>query len=327
MEITLVFLIALVVFTIAIWGIVLLIKVLKASKLPLSSEELIKTLGDIGALKAVLQSVEGGQRDLTSSIKETQKVVDNIKIDYDARKLIFGQLRDSVQRMEGTISGTKRRGEAGENILQEIFKAFPPNMVARGFRIAGKEVEFALILSNDRVVPIDSKWTAQNLLVQLAQEKEPTLQSNFINRIEHEVNRRVTEVAQYIDPARTVPWAVATIPDAAFSVCRKAHLDAYKKGVILIPYSLTLPYLLTLFNLHLQYAGSIDIENLQHYIMDIKRQVEQMETTLENSIMRAVKMIDNAASDYRQALGSIRGSLINLQNTKTLDKIKSNEQI
>ena len=316
MNTSIILLVGLAVLTAALWGIILLIKMLKSAQPSLSSEELVKTLADVGALKATLQSVEGGQRDLSLSAKETQKVIDNIKTDYDARKAIFEQLRVSVGKIEDTISGTKRRGEAGENILQEIFKAFPPDMVAKNFRIAGKEVEFALVLSDGKVVAVDSKWTAQNLLVQLAQEKEQAQQQTLINKIENEINKRVGEVAQYIDPARTVPWAVAAIPDAAFSVCRRAHLDAYKKGVILIPYCLVLPYLLTLFNLHLQYAGSIDVENLQHYIMDIKRHLEQMELTLENSIVRAVKMIDNAASDYRQALGSIRGSLINLQTAK-----------
>ena len=148
----------------------------------------------------------------------------------------------------------------------------------------------------------------------------------LINKIENEINKRVSEVAQYLDPARTVSWAVAAIPDAAFSVCRRAHLDAYKKGVILIPYSLVLPYILTLFNLHFQYAGSMDVENLQHYIVDIKRHLEQMESTLENSIVRAAKMIDNAAIDYRQALGSIRGSLINLQAPPAKPKEKNKVQ-
>ena len=249
--------------------------------------------------------------------------MDNVKTDYDARRDLFEQLRNSVGRMEDVISGTKRRGEAGENILQEIFKSFPANMISRGFRIGGKEVEFALILSNDKVVPIDSKWTAQELIRQLAQEEEDSKRLSLINKIENEINRRVGEVAQYIDPARTVPWAVAAIPDAAFSVCRRAHLDAYKKGVILIPYCLVLPYLLTLFNLHLQYAGSVDMENLQHYLMNIKRHLEQMETILENSIERAAKMISNAAAEYRQAMGSIRGSLINLQNTQTSKQKKT----
>jgi DNA anti-recombination protein RmuC len=311
---------------IVIWGIVIALKLLKFTKPSLSSAEFIKTLADVGALKATLQSVDIGQRDLSSNIKETQKVVDNIKIDYDARKAIFEQLRDSVRRMEDTISGTKRRGEAGENILQDIFKAFPPNMIAKGFRIGGKEVEFALILNNDKVLPIDSKWTAQNLLAQLAQERNQAQRINLINKIENEINKRVGEVAQYIDPARTVSWAVAAIPEAAFSVCRRAHLDAYKKGVILIPYCLVLPYILTLFNLHLQYAGSMDVENLQHYITDIKRHLEQMESVLENSIVRAAKMIDNAASDYRQALGSIRGSLINLQAAPPKPKEKNKAQ-
>ena len=314
MDITIVILIAIATLAIAVWGIVFLIKILKGtSKPPLSPTDFINVLSDVGALKATLQSVEGGQRDLSAGIKETQKVVENIKVDYDSRKFFFEQLRASVGRMEETISGTKRRGEAGENILQEILKSLPPNMVARSFRIAGREVEFALILSNDKAVPIDSKWPAQELLKQLSQEEEQSKRLSLINKIENEINKRVAEVAQYIDPACTVPWAVAAIPDAAFSVCRRAHLDAYKKGVILIPYSLVLPYLLTLFNLHLQYAGSMDVENLQHYVMDIKRHLGEMEATLENNIVRAVKMISNAANEYREAMGSIRGSLNNLQ--------------
>ncbi|MBU3933943.1 MAG: DNA recombination protein RmuC [Candidatus Omnitrophica bacterium] len=310
---SIIFLIASAVLAIAVWGIVFLIKAIKHTPRSLSPEELIKVLADVGALKATLQSVEGGQRDLSSNIKETQRIVDSIKTGYDSRKLFFEQLRDSVERMKETISGTKRRGEAGENILHDILKSFPPSMVARNFRIAGKEVEFALILSNDKVVPIDSKWVAQELIRQFAQEKNETQRLSLANKIEHEISRRVGEIAQYIDPARTVPWAVAAIPDAAFSVCRKAHLDAYKKGVIIIPYYLVLPYLLTLFNLHLQYAGSIDVENLQHYIIDIKRHLGEMEATLENNIVRAVKMISNAANEYRQTMGSIRGSLNNLQ--------------
>ncbi|MBL7084726.1 MAG: DNA recombination protein RmuC [Candidatus Omnitrophica bacterium] len=323
MNSTVILLVASVALGIAVWGIVFLIKILKGAQLPLSSTELVKVLADVGALKATLQTVEDGQRDLSFGIKETQKVMDNVKTDYDARRDLFEQLRNSVGRMEDVISGTKRRGEAGENILQEIFKSFPANMITRGFRIGGKEVEFALILSNDKVVPIDSKWTAQELIRQLAQEEEDSKRLSLINKIENEINRRVGEVAQYIDPARTVPWAVAAIPDAAFSVCRRAHLDAYKKGVILIPYCLVLPYLLTLFNLHLQYAGSVDMENLQHYLMNIKRHLEQMETILENSIERAAKMISNAAAEYRQAMGSIRGSLINLQNTQTSKQKKT----
>lgn len=188
-------------------------------------------------------------------------------------------------------------------------------MIAKNFRIGGKEVEFAFILNNEKVVPIDSKWTAQDLLHQLAQEKDLSKHPGLIRKIENELNRRVAEVAQYIDPVRTVPWAVAAIPDAVFSVCRWAHLDAYKKGVILIPYYLVLPYLLTLFNLYLQYAGSIDVENLEHYVMDIKRHLGEMEATLENNIMRAVKMISNAANEYRLSLSSIRCSLVNLKTS------------
>ncbi|MFC1698941.1 DNA recombination protein RmuC [Candidatus Omnitrophota bacterium] len=313
MDLKLVILIVAIFLALIIWGIILLVKMLKNNQPVSASEELLKTLSNIGAVQATLQSVAGEQKDLSRVMKETQRVVDKVKTDYDTRQNFFDKLGDSVETMEQTISGTKRRGEAGENILQDIFKSFPPNMVAKNFRLAGKEVEFALILSNDKVVPIDSKWPAQELIKQLAGEQEQSKRTSLINKIENEINKRVAEVATYIDPARTVPWAVAAVPDAVFAICRKAHLEAYKKGVILVPYCLVLPYLLTLFNLHLQYAGSIDVENLQHYIIDIKRHLEEMEATLENNIFRAAKMISNAANEYKQSLGSIRSSVNNLQ--------------
>ena len=47
-------------------------------------------------------------------------------------------------------------------------------------------------------------------------------------QVEREVERRVREVSQYIDPATTSPFALAVIPDAAYDVCRGAIVGAHR---------------------------------------------------------------------------------------------------
>ncbi len=138
----------------------------------------------------------------------------------------------------------------------------------------------------------------------------------IIEKIEKEVEKRTKEITQYIDPTVTTPQAIAAIPDAAFSVCKKAHVEAYRRNVILISYSMAIPYLLTFLNLNLQYSRTVDIENLTHYLMNIKRNLDEMDSVLENYIEGASSRITNATIKYRELIGSIRGSLIALETSK-----------
>ena len=114
---------------------------------------------------------------------------------------------------------------------------------------------------------------------------------------------------QYIDPSATLAFAVAAVPDPVFNACRRAHLEAYREGVILMPYSMTIPYVLALFRLHLQYARSIDLENLEGYLQQIDDNVTALDRLLENSIARGSTMIQNAFNDAKRNVGQMRGAL------------------
>jgi hypothetical protein len=76
-----------------------------------------------------------------------------------------------------------------------------------------------------------------------------------------------------------------------------------------MPYSMTIPYVLALFRLHLQYARSIDIENLEGYLQQIDDNVTALDRLLENSIARGSTMIQNAFNDAKRNLGQMRGAL------------------
>lgn len=297
------------------------------------NQQLVGALSEIGALKEALRAIEAMQKDIHTSVAqdkkmqdilqqhigETLKTVEKIKTDYEARRAVEEETRGYIRRMTDIIAGTKTKGAAGENILREAFKAFPPSMVKNNFRVRGREVEFGLVLNDNKIMPIDSKWPAADLLEEFSKAQEEAERARISERIEREVIKRISEVAQYIDISVTSGWAVAAIPDVAYFVLRKAHNEAFEKKVILMPYSMAVPYILTHFMLHLQYSSAIDAENLEQYLVEIKRNLSFMEEVLENKLEKASTMLDNATGEYRRALGAVRNSIASLESARPRD--------
>jgi len=220
------------------------------------------------------------------------------------------------------IAGTSAKGISGEEILRETFKKLPQEMIENNFTVGGKTVEFALVLPNNKRLPIDSKWPAGNLLLALEKETLPEKRKEIINEIEKETIKRVKEVRQYIDPNLTWSQAIAAVPDSVYGVCQEAHLRARENDVILMPYSMVLPLLLYMYRLHSQYAMSLDMENLKNHLISISKNLNEMEAVLENQIARGSTMISNAYSTYKQIISRIKSSLTELQIKSPEEKKK-----
>lgn len=268
---------------------------------------------DVAELKARLES--GGQSqevqaaELRERLSQTQSVVEGLRAAVSARQSVEEEARSSLRRLESVIAGSSSRGAAGERILEEVLRHLPPEMLQRNVWVAGKVVELALRLPGGKLLPMDSKWVSTPALEQLA---EPGLdanrRANLIGQVEREVERRVREVSQYIDPATTTTFALAVIPDAAYDVCRSAIVTAHHRHVMVVGYAMALPYLLTLYQLHLQFARTVDMEKLQSALIDIERQVDVLEGILENKVQRSLTVLQNAYTEGRQATAKIRAS-------------------
>ena len=303
------------------------------------SDAVLAALSDLGALKSHVETVSNQQSALNQSLSMVQTAVqgvetkvlessagvrdaigkdlsdarvamERLKADAEERRRMEEDVQASARRIETVLLGSRTRGAAGENILQDAFRQFPAEMIDMNFRVNGKVVEYALVLANGKRLPIDSKWPSPELLDRLSDGlQEPGKETTLVQEIERVLRLKVREVKQYIDPAATLGFAVAAVPDPVFNACRRAHLEAYREGVILMPYSMTIPYVLALFRLHLQYAKSIDIENLEGYLQQIDDNVASLDRLLENSIARGSTMIQNAFTDAKRNLGQMRGAL------------------
>jgi DNA recombination protein RmuC len=276
----------------------------------------------LGMLQAAVQGVEtkvlessaGVREAIGKDLSDARIVVERLKVDGEERRRMEEDVQASARRIETVLLGSRTRGAAGENILQDAFRQFPAEMIDMNFRVNGKVVEYALILANGKRLPIDSKWPSPELLDRLGEAmQDPAKEAAVVQEIERILRLKVRDVRQYIDPSATIGFALAAVPDPIFNACRRAHLEAYREGVILMPYSMTIPYVLALFRLHLQYARSIDLENLEGYLQQIDDNVTALDRLLENSIARGSTMIQNAFNDAKRNVGQMRGALAALR--------------
>jgi len=297
--------------------------ILKISeKLGQQSQINLQQAQDLQEIKEELLLGTQIQDNLKNGIEKTRDLLEDLKRADEVRKEKEAEFLERIKRVDEIIAGTSAKGISGEEVLRETFKKLPPEMIETNFSVGGKTVEFALVLPNQKRLPIDSKWPASNLLLELEKEKSPKRKKEIIEEIERETIRRIKEVRQYIDPAITWSQAIAAVPDSVYSVCRQAHLRARENDVILMPYSMVLPLILYMYRLHLQYAISIDMENLKNHLISISRNLDEMEGILENKIYRGVTMVSNAYLDYKQMISKIRASLQELQIKQPEEKKK-----
>jgi DNA recombination protein RmuC len=287
---------------------------------------------DVAELRTRLEAggvtQESRAAELRERLTQTQSVVEGLRSALTARQPVEEEARASLRRLESVIAGSSTRGAAGENILEEALRHLPPEMLQRNVWVGGKVVELALRLPGGKLLPIDSKWVSSGALEQLA---EPGLdaqrRAQLTGQVEREVERRVREVGQYIDPATTSPFALAVIPDAAYDVCRGAIVGAHQRHVMVVGYAMALPYLLTLYQLHLQFSRSVDMEKLQSALIDVERHLDTLEGVLENKLQRAVTMLQNAYGEGKQVSAKIRASAQSVQMAEAGDGDLSTEPL
>ena len=250
---------------------------------------------------------------LSKDMNDAKKVLIELKTGLETRSRQEDEIHAVTRRIERVLVGARTRGESGENILADAFAEFPPEMIDRNFRVGGKVVEYAVILPNRKRLPIDSKWSSVETIERIRKEPDPERIRRLEADVEREVDKKVREVASYIDPSTTSNIAIAAVPDSVYGICKKAHVEAFRKGVLLMAYSMVVPYVLALYHLHLQMASSIDFENIEAYVTKIERSLDEMDKVLENKVARAGTMAANAYTECKQILNSVRAATVYLR--------------
>ena len=249
---------------------------------------------------------DGAEDRLRADIQATRATLEGIRVREEERRDRETQHAEVIRRLSTVLAGGAGKGRAGENVLRQQLGELPPGILVSDFRVNGKVVEWGLCLPDGRRLPIDSKWPALRELETLEQTSDEHERERAVRDVERIVAGRAREVASYLDPAVTAPVAVAAVPDAVYEVLRRAHADAFSRGVVIVPYSCALPVVLFLFSLVARYGSATDV---QACLSELAGVLEAVETVVENKIARAATMLGNGAAELRSEVGRARGSL------------------
>ncbi len=265
-----------------------------------STDQELRRLGDADRWR------ERGSLEARRELTEFRGALEELRARDEERRGREDEVWGVLHRVAGVLAGGQRTGRVGENVLRDALAHLPPSMIVNDFRVNGRVVEFGLILPDGRRLPIDSKWPADRELLALQETDDPAEIDRLGRLIERTVAERAREVSQYRDPAVTAPVGVAAVPDAAYAVLRRAHAEAYRQGVIVVPYSMALPTVLFLHGLVARFASAGDVDEC---LRDLSALLDAMESTLENKVARASTMLSNGAEELRAEVGKARATI------------------
>ncbi len=253
-----------------------------------------------------LVGLAGATQDLQGRIAQAQRALAEVKALEQARGSQLDRATDSLRRLELVVAGSASRGAAGENVLARAFSQLPPDLLETNAGFGGRVVEYALRLPGGRLLPIDSKWTSVAEVERLEATDDPEERRRLREKVVREVRLRARDMAKYLDPERTLALAVLAVPDAVHAAVPEAHGEGWREGVLVVPYSLALPFVLTLYRLTVRFASAAGAEEAAALVARLPELLERMEEEVEGRLSRAVVQAANARDALRSDLAEAR---------------------
>ena len=159
----------------------------------------------------IQQSVE---KQLGQSAKLVADVTERLaKLDETNRRVV--DVADELKTLQNVLANPKQRGVLGEFYLKQILEnMLPPGTFELQYRLGEGMVVDAIIHLDDKILPIDSKFSLENYnrLIDCKPEERAGLERAF----KDDLKKRIDETAKYINARKgTLGQALMFIPSEA----------------------------------------------------------------------------------------------------------------
>lgn len=183
-----------------------------------------------GAAPLLMQRLESLERSLDSRMAESSRQVhETVRVQLGESSRLIKEITEEItsvkeigrqtqsfaeqlQSLQDILKNPKQRGVLGEYFLETVLRnVLPPGMYQMQYGFDNGEIVDAVVFVNEKVVPIDSKFSLENYnrLVHAEPAERPALEKAFVN----DLKLRITETAKYIRPEQgTMDFAFMFIP-------------------------------------------------------------------------------------------------------------------
>lgn len=265
-------------------------------------------------------STKSMQTQFSQSAKIIADVTEKLtKLDETNKQVL--NFSDQLQNLQDILKNPKQRGILGEYYLETVLKnVLPPGQYQMQYQFEDGEVVDAVIFLQDKILPIDSKFSLENYN-RLLEARDGETRDQIEKQFKADLKRRIDETSKYIRPKEnTMDFAFMFIPaegifydllinqvGAIKTNTRDLIEYAFKeKRVIIVSPTSFFAYLQTV----LQGLRALKIEESAK---EIRTRVEQLGRHL------------GAYSTYMGKLGNNLGTTVNMYNAaskefKKIDK-------
>ncbi len=166
----------------------------------------------------VSDSARAMQENSHRQFSESARLIKEITQEVTSVKEIGRQTQGFAEQLKGLqdiLKNPKQRGILGEYYLETVLKnVLPPGMFQMQYAFKNGEIVDAVVFINDKIVPIDSKFSLDNYnrLVNASESEKPAFEKAFVN----DLKLRIQETSKYIRPEeKTMDFAFMFIPSEA----------------------------------------------------------------------------------------------------------------
>lgn len=158
------------------------------------------------------------QQAVGKQLSESAKLIGNVterlaKLDETNRRVV--DVADELKSLQNVLANPKQRGVLGEFYLKQILEnMLPPGSFELQYRLGEGMIVDAIIHLDDKILPIDSKFSLENYnrLIEAKPEDRPHLEKAF----KDDLKKRIDETAKYINAKKgTLGQALMFIPSEA----------------------------------------------------------------------------------------------------------------
>jgi DNA recombination protein RmuC len=248
--------------------------------------------------EASLLGLAQAEKSLQGQIGQAQRALAEVRALEQGRSRQLDYAADALRRLETIVAGSSARGAFGESLLAQSIGQLPPDLLARQVPFGSRVVEYSLRLPDGRYLPIDSKWTSSASLEELEIAEDPSERQRLRQQVARDLRVRIREMGRYLDPERTVSLAVLAVPDAVHAAASELRSEGWAEGVLVVPYSLALPFVLTVYRLAVRFApaGAEEVGSRLHVVAESLARIEE---EVEGRLSRGIVQVQNARDALR----------------------------
>lgn len=165
--------------------------------------------------RSVHETMRAQNEGVRAASTETAQLIREITAEITSVKEIgreTGKFAEQLKSLQDVLKNPKQRGILGEYYLETVLKnVLPPGMYAMQHGFQNGEIVDAAVFVNEKVVPVDSKFSLDNYNRYIHAEgaERLALEKAFVN----DLKLRITETAKYIRPEEgTMDFAFMFIP-------------------------------------------------------------------------------------------------------------------